>query len=82
MLFIVASTAVFYVVGSPAKVLVVVGAINGIILPIALAILLLASTRSKIMGRGYKHPKWLLVTGWLVVLFMAYAGILTILLLV
>ncbi|MFZ2588161.1 NRAMP family divalent metal transporter [Paucilactobacillus nenjiangensis] len=82
VLFIVASTAVFYVVGSPAKVLVVVGAINGLILPIALAILLLASTRSKIMGRGYKHPKWLLVTGWLVVLFMAYAGIRTILLLV
>ncbi|MGL5104339.1 MAG: divalent metal cation transporter, partial [Limosilactobacillus fermentum] len=57
----------------------IVGALNGLILPIALAILLIAATRHKIMGAQYRHPRWLLVTGWIVVLFMAYAGIRTLL---
>ncbi|WP_100486691.1 NRAMP family divalent metal transporter [Sporolactobacillus pectinivorans] len=73
--FIVFSTAIFYFIGSPAKVLVVVGAINGLILPIALAILLIAVTKKKIMGELYKHPLWLSIFGWIIVVFMAYAGI-------
>ncbi|TGA98733.1 divalent metal cation transporter [Sporolactobacillus shoreae] len=73
--FIVFSTAIFYFIGSPAKVLVVVGAINGLILPIALAILLVAVTKKKIMGEMYKHPLWLSIFGWIIVVFMAYAGV-------
>lgn len=73
--FIVFSTAIFYFIGSPAKVLVMVGAINGLILPIALAILLIAVTKKRIMGDGYKHPIWLSITGWIIVAFMAYAGV-------
>ncbi|ANK62143.1 NRAMP family divalent metal transporter [Loigolactobacillus backii] len=73
--FIVASTAIFYFIGNPAKVLVFVGALNGLILPIALAILLVAATKEKIMGATYRHPRWLLITGWIVVAFMAYAGV-------
>lgn len=76
--FIVISTIVFYVVGSPAKVLVFVGAANGFVLPISLAILLLASRLPKLMG-DYHHPKWLTYTGWFVVIFMAYASIKTVL---
>lgn len=76
--FIVFSTAIFYFIGSPAKVLVAVGAINGLILPIALAILLVATMRKKIMGTAYKHPIWLTVFGWIIVVFMAYAGIMTV----
>lgn len=76
--FILASTLIFYFVGNPAKVLVVVGAINGMILPIALAILLIASAKKKIVG-NYRHPKWLTITGWLVVIFMAYAALQTLL---
>ncbi|WP_415635066.1 NRAMP family divalent metal transporter [Oenococcus sp.] len=72
--FIVVSTAIFYFIGSPAQVLVVVGTLNGFILPIALAILLLASTKEKIIG-DYHHPRLLIYTGWLVVIFMAYASI-------
>lgn len=75
--FIVFSTVIFYFIGSPAKVLVVVGAINGLILPIALTILLIASMRKKIMGDLYRHPIWLTVCGWIIVIFMAYAGIQT-----
>lgn len=76
--FIIFSTIVFYFIGQPAKVLVVVGALNGFILPIALAILLLATYRSKIMGATYKHPLWLSITGWVVVIFMAYASVETV----
>ncbi|MCO7175152.1 NRAMP family divalent metal transporter [Sporolactobacillus kofuensis] len=73
--FIVFSTAIFYFIGSPAKVLVIVGAINGLILPIALAILLVAVTKKNIMGYMYKHPLWLTIFGWVIVVFMAYAGV-------
>ncbi|MDD9148414.1 MULTISPECIES: NRAMP family divalent metal transporter [unclassified Sporolactobacillus] len=73
--FIVFSTAIFYFIGSPAKVLIAVGAINGLILPIALAILLIASTKKRIVGEGYNHPLWLTIAGWIIVVFMAYAGV-------
>ncbi|KRN29988.1 divalent metal cation transporter [Liquorilactobacillus mali] len=75
--FIVISTVIFYVVGSPAKVLVFVGAANGFVLPIALAILLIASVSKKIVG-DYNHPKWLIIAGWFVVAFMAFASIKTV----
>ncbi len=74
--FIVISTAIFYFVGSPAQVLVIVGTMNGFVLPIALAILLAAANNHKIIGQ-YHHPKILIYSGWLVVLFMAYASIKT-----
>ena len=73
--FIVFATAIFYFIGQPAKVLVVVGALNGFILPIALGILLVAAHKSKIMGSDYHHPAWLTWTGWIVVAFMAYSSI-------
>ncbi|MDF7627064.1 divalent metal cation transporter [Lactobacillaceae bacterium L1_55_11] len=73
--FIALSTLIFYLVGKPAELLVIVGAVNGLILPIALAILLIGANKPKIMGRTYHHPIWLTVTGVVTVLFMAYAGI-------
>ncbi|MBA5813392.1 divalent metal cation transporter [Leuconostoc lactis] len=73
--FIALSTLVFYIIGKPAQILVIVGAINGLILPIALAILLVGAHKHKIMGDTYKHPILLSIFGWLVVLFMAFAGI-------
>lgn len=73
--FIVFSTTIFYFIGSPAKVLVIVGAVNGLILPIALAILLISATKKKIMGEGYRHPLWLTIFGWVIVVFMTYAGV-------
>ncbi|AKP67484.1 NRAMP family divalent metal transporter [Companilactobacillus ginsenosidimutans] len=72
--FIVISAVIFYFVGQPAKILVVVGAINGFILPVALAILLIAARKKKIIG-SYHHPWILSLTGWLVVLFMLYASV-------
>lgn len=67
--FIVLSTLVFLFVGQPVKVLVLAGILNGFILPIALALILLGSRKREIVG-NYKHPLWLLFSGWLVVLVM------------
>lgn len=69
--FMLFSTCIFLVVGQPVKVLMAAGAINGLILPFALAIILLAAYKKKLMG-DYKHPVLLTVAGWIVVLAMAY----------
>lgn len=76
--FIVFSTAIFLLVGNPVKILVTVGALNGFILPIALALMLIAVQKTKLVGK-YKHSKILLVVGWFVVMVMGYLGVDTIL---
>jgi Mn2+/Fe2+ NRAMP family transporter len=67
--FIVLSTSIFVFIGKPTQLLVFAGAINGLILPIALAIVLVAAGRPRLM-RGYRHPYWMLVAGWVVVAVM------------
>lgn len=73
MLFIVISTVVFVVVGRPVTILVVVGSLNGLILPVTLGTMLLAARNKKIVGE-YQHPTWLLIFGILAMLVSAYAG--------
>jgi Mn2+/Fe2+ NRAMP family transporter len=68
--FIALSTAIFLVVGRPVRVLVLVGALNGLILPLALGAMLLAARRRDIVG-SYAHPVWMSAAGWLVTLAMA-----------
>ena len=75
--FILFSTIIFFVVGRPVKVLVVVGALNGLILPFALALMLIAVLKYRIVG-NYKHPSWMSITGWLVVAAMTWMGAKTI----
>jgi Mn2+/Fe2+ NRAMP family transporter len=72
-LFIIASTIVFVIEGKPVNLLIKAGAINGIILPIALSVILIAATKSSLMNQ-YKHPVWLQVFGWLVVAVMSWMG--------
>ncbi len=72
--FILISTLIFAFVGRPVKVLVIVGALNGLILPIALGLMLLAVFRRKIVG-NYQHPLWMSVTGWIVVVMMTIMGV-------
>ncbi len=73
--FIAISTVVMAVLGSPATLLVLAGSLNGLILPVALAICLIASQRKDIVGEDYTHPKWLFIAGILVVLVSGYLGI-------
>ena len=77
-LFIIASTIIFICYPNPKTVLVFAGAANGIILPIALAVILLAGTRSPIM-KDYKHPVWMRMAGWLVVTVMSWMSVIGIL---
>lgn len=74
--FIVLSTTIFLIVGRPVKVLVWAGTLNGFILPVGLALVLLASRKASIVG-DYRHPLWLQIAGWLVVLIMAGFSIVT-----
>jgi Mn2+/Fe2+ NRAMP family transporter len=67
--FIVFSTVVFLFVGQPVKVLILAGTFNGFVLPVGLALILLASRKQKIVG-DYRHPLVLQIAGWLVVLIM------------
>jgi Mn2+/Fe2+ NRAMP family transporter len=75
--FIILTTIVFVLIGKPKELLLFAGAINGLILPFALSIILFAATKSKIMN-GYKHPAWMQMAGWIVVVVMGWMGILTI----
>lgn len=71
--FIIISTVCFVLIGKPVKVLILVGALNGLILPIALGTLLIAAYKKSIVG-DYKHPLWLTISGILVVIGMALMG--------
>ena len=75
--FIVISTLVFATIGKPAQVLVLVGTLNGLVLPIAMVIILIAAYRKNIVG-NYKHPIWIAVFGWLIAIAMSVLSVMTI----
>ena len=72
--FIVVSTLILIFLGKPVKLLVLAGSLNGLILPITLAITLIASKKEGIVGK-YKHSNILFYLGWVVVLVTAYIGV-------
>nr|AGU12345.1 Natural resistance-associated macrophage protein [uncultured organism] len=69
--FILVSTTIFLFVGKPVKTLITVGALNGLILPVALGIMLIAAYRTNIVA-DYKQPLWLTILGCIVVATMTY----------
>ena len=73
--FIAFSTLVMAILGGAAGLLVVAGAVNGLILPITLGTMLAASRNKKIVGENYKHPTILIVLGVVVTILAAYTGI-------
>ncbi len=72
-IFILISTCIFIYIGKPRQLLLFAGAINGLILPFALTIILVAATKSRLM-KDYRHPLWMQVAGWSVVAVMGYMG--------
>ncbi|MGO1060928.1 NRAMP family divalent metal transporter [Planococcus sp. FY231025] len=74
--FIVISTTVLVIVGQPVLILVLVGSLNGLILPLALGVMLVAAHKSKIVG-DYKHPLWMTIFGVVIVIAMSWMGIYT-----
>ena len=73
ILFILISCAIFIMIGKPVQILLAVGAINGLILPLALGMMLVAAYRSNIIS-SYKQPLWLTLTGIGVVVTMIWMG--------
>lgn len=71
------STLVFAIVGRPVKILLTAAALNGLVLPITLAVMLLAARNRKLVGT-YRHPMLLQVAGWIVVAVMCGMSYLTI----
>ena len=71
--FIILSTIIFMLLGNPVLLLIVAGALNGLILPVALAVILIAARKNAITN-DYRHPVWMQIAGWGVVLVMAWMG--------
>lgn len=70
------STAIMTFLGQPANLLVVAGSLNGLILPLTLGTILVASRKKEVVG-DYKHPLWLIILGIIIVIATAYTGILS-----
>ena len=71
--FVMCSSIIMALIGKPVKLLILAGSLNGLILPLALLVMILAVFKKDIVGT-YKHPKWLTYSGLTVVLFMSVAA--------
>lgn len=74
--FIVISAAGFVVLDqAPTTLLILAGALNGLILPVGFGVLMwVAARRGDLLG-GYRYPRWLLVIGvaaWLLTLYLGW----------
>ena len=72
--FIVLSTIIFVWVGKPRDLLLMAGALNGLILPFALGVILIAA-RNQILMKGYRHSIWMQIFGWFVVGIMGWMSV-------
>ncbi|WP_241980376.1 NRAMP family divalent metal transporter [Cryobacterium sp. Hh11] len=77
--FIAVSATVFTLLGqAPATLLIMAGAVNGLILPVGFAVILWVAWRRRDLLGGYIYPKWLLVIGvaaWLLTLYLGYRSL-------
>jgi len=74
--FIAFSTLVMAILGGAKGMVIVAGAVNGLILPISLGCILLACRKKSVVGE-YKHPLVLQILGWIVVALAGYLAIIT-----
>ncbi|WP_241973310.1 MULTISPECIES: NRAMP family divalent metal transporter [unclassified Cryobacterium] len=79
VVFIAVSTLVYTLLGqAPATLLIMAGAVNGLILPFGFAVILWVAWRRRDLLGGYVYPKWLLgigVLAWLLTLFLGYQSL-------
>jgi len=75
--FVGASLGCYLFLGRPVRLLVLAGAVNGLILPVTLGVVLLAAGRPGLMGR-YRHPAVLRAAGWAAWAVSVVAGALAI----
>lgn len=81
VVFVLISLTIFMWVGQPVNILVYAGAFNGLILPFSLGMMLIA-VRLSDASQLSRHPRWLTVAGWIVVLATGWMGVRAILLLI
>lgn len=73
--FIVFSAVVYLALGkAPVTLLVLAGALNGLILPVGFAVILWVAARRMDLLNGYRYPRWLLAIGALVWVLTVYLG--------
>lgn len=72
--FILISTLIFVSVGKPVQLLIFAGAVNGIILPVSLTLMLIAAYKPAIVG-VYKQPIILTLIGATIVILMAFMSL-------
>lgn len=72
ILFIGICTIVDVFLGQPVNLLVAAGAINSLVLPFTMLVMLIASHSKKVMGEDYKHPVWMTVGAIVVFVLAAY----------
>ncbi|TDB80705.1 divalent metal cation transporter [Actinomadura sp. KC216] len=74
--FILVSAVIYLIIGTtPAKLLVLAGALNGMILPFGLGVLMWAAARRRDLLGGYRYPAWMLVLGgiaWVMSLYLSW----------
>ena len=73
IVFILLSTAIFLTIGRPVRLLILAGAVNGMILPLALGVMLVAAHRTAVVG-DYRHPRLLTLAGILTAVLMGALG--------
>lgn len=73
--FIGLSLGAYLFLGRPVRLLILAGALNGLILPVTLGVVLLASRRRNLMGE-YRHPVVLQAFGWIAWVATSAAGLL------
>ncbi|MDA3627176.1 NRAMP family divalent metal transporter [Saccharopolyspora oryzae] len=74
--FVAISAVVFLLLDkAPTTLLVLAGALNGLILPVGFGVLMYVAARRRDLLGGYRYPKWLLIVGvvaWLLTLYLGY----------
>lgn len=74
IVFIAVSTCIMAIFGGAAKLLVLAGAVNGLILPVTLSVVLVAGHKKNIVG-DYKHSRILTIAGVLIAVMTLFFGI-------
>ncbi len=77
--FIAVSAIIYLLIDTaPVTLLIVAGAVNGLILPIGFTVVLWVAWRRRDLLNGYRYPSWLLAVGvlaWLLTLFLGYQSL-------
>lgn len=73
IIFILISALSFFIVGRPVTLLILAGALNGLIPPVSLGIMLILSKRRGTF-MDYSHPQWIFIFGLICWVFLVIAG--------